>query len=102
MAREGCRTESFSSFRVRSACMCLPGVVLPVNPSTLLVWKDLQKFDPSDTRQEAVSNPSGLCAPELSRLLLGQEGLDPFDGKRARPRAWFSRRTTISPSRLAI
>src|SRR5260370_20214580 len=39
-----------------------PGVVLPVNPSTLLVWKHLQKFDPSGTRQEAVSEPSGLCS----------------------------------------
>jgi len=36
-----------------------PGVVLPVNPSTLRVLKHLQKFDPSATRQRPVSDPSG-------------------------------------------
>ena len=37
-----------------------PGVVLPVNPSRLLVWKHLQKFDPSAYPSAAVSDPSGL------------------------------------------
>jgi hypothetical protein len=36
------------------------GVVLPVNPSTLLVWKHLQKFDPSGYPSEAVNKPSGF------------------------------------------
>jgi hypothetical protein len=38
----------------------LPGVILPVNPSTMRVWKDLQKFDPSDYPSGGVSDPSGL------------------------------------------
>ena len=53
----------------------LPGVVLPVNPSTLLVWKHLQKFDPSDYPSGGVSDPSEIPgalreAVASSRLLL--------------------------------
>ena len=47
----------------RKGVLWLPRGNLLVNPSTLLVWKHLQKFDPSGTRQEAVRDPSGLCAP---------------------------------------
>src|SRR6266481_8014456 len=36
-----------------------PGVVLPVNPSTLRVTKHLQKFDPSGHPSGAVKKPSG-------------------------------------------
>jgi hypothetical protein len=47
-------------------CIPIPGVVLPVNPSTLRVSRHLQKFDPSGTRQEAVSDPSGFwLSPNL-------------------------------------
>ncbi len=42
-----------------------PGVVLPVSPSTLRVSKDLQKFDPSASRQDGVRGPSGPCRREL-------------------------------------
>ena len=45
----------------------LPGVVLPVNPSTLLVWKHLQKFDPSDYPSGGVREPSGL-RPSTTRI----------------------------------
>ena len=46
----------------------LLGVVLPVNPSTLLVWKQLQKFDTSATRQEAVSEPSANPSAAKERI----------------------------------
>src|SRR5262245_38202768 len=38
----------------------LPGVVLPVNPSTLRDSKDLQKSDPSGYPSEGVNEPSDL------------------------------------------
>ena len=37
------------------------GVVLPVRPSTLRVWKDLQKFDPLGYPLEPVNYPLGFC-----------------------------------------
>jgi hypothetical protein len=37
----------------------LPEVFLPVNPSTLRVFKHLQKFDPSGYPSAGVSDPSG-------------------------------------------
>jgi hypothetical protein len=40
----------------------LPGVVLPVRPSTFHVWKHLQKLYPSGYPSEAVRDPSGFCA----------------------------------------
>jgi hypothetical protein len=54
----------------------LPGVVLPVNPSTLLVWKYLQKFDPSDYPSGGVNNPSGIrgAANELTARERGRSG----------------------------
>jgi hypothetical protein len=39
-------------------CCTLPGGNLPVRPSTLQVWKDLQKSDPSGDPSEGVSDPS--------------------------------------------
>jgi hypothetical protein len=38
----------------------LPGVVLPVNPSTLGDFKYLQKLDPSGDPSEGVRDPSGI------------------------------------------
>jgi hypothetical protein len=37
----------------------LAGELLPVRPSTLRVMRDLEKSDPSGTRQEGVRGPSG-------------------------------------------
>src|SRR5580765_1792938 len=38
-----------------------PGLDLPVRPSTLRDWKELQKFDPSDYPSGGVRDPSGIC-----------------------------------------
>src|SRR5215467_5504612 len=57
MALGGCRTEFCSPCGFE----CLPGGVLPVNPSTLRVWKQLQKFDPSGYPSGGVRDPSGLA-----------------------------------------
>src|SRR6266481_3609408 len=42
----------------------VPGDVLPVRPSTLRVWKRLQKSYPSTYPSEAVSDPSGPTRSE--------------------------------------
>jgi hypothetical protein len=57
--------ERWNGERVRVPLTGPPGVILPVNPSTLHVWKDLQKFDPSGHPSAAVSEPSGFCPPLL-------------------------------------
>jgi hypothetical protein len=54
LGRTGLDWSGQSSWILRSSTTChtLPGVILPVRPSTLLIWRRLQKFDPSTTRQE--------------------------------------------------
>jgi hypothetical protein len=60
-----------------------PGVVLPVSPSTFGVWKQLQKFDPSGSRQEASGTRQVFSSipnfrvrelPEQWRFTLSQGG----------------------------
>jgi len=43
-----------------------PGVVLPVNPSTLRVFRHLQKFDPLGYPLAGVSEPLGLLSGDIS------------------------------------
>jgi hypothetical protein len=61
-----------------------PGVVLPVNPSTLRVCRSLQNSDPSERRQEGVSDRSCKSAsrsfkPEHLRTF--PSGFSAFLGK---------------------
>src|SRR5438094_6562906 len=62
------------TWRRRRPVRPLPGVDLPVRPSTLRIWKDLQKFDPSDypsggvRRAVRTLSANAVNARGLSRL----------------------------------
>jgi hypothetical protein len=70
------------------------GQFYPVNPSTLLVSKHLQKFDPSGHPSEAVSEPSG--PPRTIRL---SPGLIQLWGLKATPMRPFRNRRHFQRTR---